>query len=71
VPSLIGDSLAAAKKALTRSRCRIGKVTEPRHGRGKLHVASQSRRKGKRLPSGTRVAVTLGTQGPSPRSAVA
>lgn len=59
VPSLNGDSLTAARRALDRAHCRLGKVTKPRTRHGALVVDRQSARSGRRLASGTKVAVTL------------
>ncbi|HUA74214.1 MAG TPA: hypothetical protein VL988_05580 [Solirubrobacteraceae bacterium] len=60
VPSLRGEKLAAARKNLAKAHCRLGGVRRPAHDRSALVVASQSARRGKRLPGGAAVAVTLG-----------
>jgi hypothetical protein len=59
VPRLKGDSLAAARRALTKSHCGLGKVSKPRKHRGALVVMTQSARAGRKLPNGGLVAVKL------------
>jgi virginiamycin B lyase len=59
VPSLNGDTLLAARSALRRAHCKLGKVTRPHKHHGTPHVISQSPKKGKRLKAGSAVAVTL------------
>jgi hypothetical protein len=59
VPGLKRDSLAAARRALGRAHCRLGRVTKPHAFRGALVVATQSARSGRRLAVGAKVAVTL------------
>jgi hypothetical protein len=60
VPRLKGDSLAAARRALGAAHCRLGRLSEPRHHRGRIVVVKQSVRRGSRLAGGSRVALTLG-----------
>jgi hypothetical protein len=59
VPHLDGDSLFAARRALERAHCSLGKVTgfSPHHGA--LVVGRQSVRSGSKLAGGAKVAVTL------------
>jgi subtilisin family serine protease len=60
VPNVQGKTLRAARTALTRRRCRLGRVTRAysaRVRRGK--IIRQSRRPGARLPRGTRVNVVV------------
>ena len=60
VPSLRGDSLSAARHALAKAHCRLGKVFEPRkHRRAALVVSTQSIRVGHKLDKGAAVAVKL------------
>lgn len=61
VPSLKGDTLSAARRAVDRAHCRLGKVRGPRHHRGRPMIISQSVPSGKKLAAGTAIAVTLGT----------
>ena len=60
VPSLVGRSLNAARRALARAHCSLGKVTRPRVGHGALLVIGQGAKHGKKLPRGARIAVRLG-----------
>ena len=59
VPRLKGRTLTAAKRALKRAGCRLGKVSKRRAHRRRGTVLTQSRAPGRRLPRGTRVAITL------------
>jgi len=59
VPRLRGRTVAQARKALARSKCRLGLVLRPRSGRGRLVVSTQRPSAGASRPSGTRVAVRL------------
>jgi YD repeat-containing protein len=61
VPSLIGDTLRQARKALADHHCRLGHVSRPRHTKRRAHltVSSQHPRAGAVKPAGTRVAVKL------------
>jgi hypothetical protein len=60
VPSIHGDSLAAARRALRGAHCRLGRVSAPRKHRGHLVVRAQRPRPGRKLAAGSTVAVTLG-----------
>jgi subtilisin family serine protease len=59
VPRLKGKTLRAARTALTRARCRLGRVRRVR-SRRVGRVLSQSPRAGTRRPRGAKVNVTLG-----------
>lgn len=60
VPSLRGSSLNAAKRVLRRAKCKLGRVSRPaRAAHGALLVMRQSQPRGRKLPAGTPVAVTL------------
>jgi hypothetical protein len=59
VPSLKHETLAAARNALQKAHCAMGRVTQPRHHHGTLHVSSQSPKPRTRLRGGSKVAVTL------------
>jgi hypothetical protein len=63
VPKLKGLSLKRAKRAITRAKCKLGKVTKPRARHGKRHpklvVKSQTPRAGKLVAAGTKVKLTL------------
>jgi hypothetical protein len=60
VPSLKGDSLAAAQRALGKAHCKLGKASRPRGHHKTLVVSSQSAKSGKTLADGAAVAVKLG-----------
>ena len=62
VPSLKGDSLSKARRALGKAHCKLGKVTAP-HGRraGRLIVLRQRPSPGKKLGANAQVAVTMGS----------
>jgi hypothetical protein len=59
VPSLKGDSLAAARSALSKAHCKLGKVSKSRGHHKKLVVAGQGAKSGKTLADGSTVAVRL------------
>jgi len=60
VPRLTGKRLGAAKAALLQNRCRTGKVTYAFSRKtAKGRVISQSRRPGRSLPAGTRIALVV------------
>ncbi len=59
VPKLKGHTLSKAKKLLSQAHCALGKVTKPKHHKGKLLVASQSPAAGSVETAGTPVAITL------------
>jgi beta-lactam-binding protein with PASTA domain len=56
---LKGDSLNAAKAALGKAHCKLGKVTVPHGHHRALVVAAQSVTRGTQLPSGAAIAVRL------------
>jgi hypothetical protein len=58
VPALKGDTLDAARRALLKVHCRLGRVTRPSRDHGPLVVTRQTPRRGT-LPAGAAVAVTL------------
>jgi hypothetical protein len=60
VPFLAGDSLGRARKALRRAHCKLGHISAPRGGHGKLVVTAQGLPAGSRRPAGTAVTVMLG-----------
>ena len=60
VPHLKGDTLPAARRALGRAHCRLGKVHWPRDRVGTLRVLAQSFVGGRSLATGSAVSVTLG-----------
>ena len=60
VPRLKGRRLKAARKALRRAHCRLGKVSRRKAPRRAGRVLKQSRRPGRELPEGTRVALRVG-----------
>jgi hypothetical protein len=55
VPKLKGKTLKKARKALKKAHCSLGKASGPTTGR----VKQQSRKRGKILPAGTKVNITL------------
>jgi PKD repeat protein len=68
VPTLKGQSLSAATKALTRADCKLGKVKAPKHApkskppkhkKWRLGVSSQSLKPGTMKATGTKVDITL------------
>jgi subtilisin family serine protease len=59
VPRVTGKTLAAARTALVRSRCALGRVTRRRSRVRQGRVVAQSVRPGTRRPRGSRVGVTL------------
>jgi hypothetical protein len=60
VPSLKGDSLRRARRALVKAHCRLGKVSRSRGVHRALVVVRQSPAHGRKLREGSAVAVTLG-----------
>jgi hypothetical protein len=60
VPSLHGQTLSTARRALARAHCRLGRVGTPRHHRGVLIITRQTPRAGKKLADAAAIAVTLG-----------
>jgi len=67
VPSLKGDTLDAARRAIGEAHCRLGRVSRPRRRRGSLIVSGQAPRRGKKLAAGTNIALTLGHLRPTRR----
>jgi peptide/nickel transport system substrate-binding protein len=60
VPNVKGKTLAAARTALARGRCALGRATRAYSARVRSgRIISQSRRPGARLPRGTRVNVVV------------
>ena len=55
VPRVVGKKLPAARRLITRARCRVGRVRRARSARARGRVLSQSPRAGARRPRGTRV----------------
>jgi beta-lactam-binding protein with PASTA domain len=55
VPKLKGKALKAAKRALAKAHCRVGKVRTKAAKGNKGVVLSQSPRAGARKPAGTKV----------------
>jgi hypothetical protein len=62
VPSLKGDTLAAARTALSRAHCKLGRVRRPHTAHATLVIVRQARPAGDRLSDGTAVAVRLGVR---------
>lgn len=59
VPQLKGDSISAARTALRKDHCVLGRVSWPVSRRGPLVVITQSARAGSMLAGGAAIAVTL------------
>lgn len=60
MPKLRGDRLAAAKRALRRARCTLGKVTRKASGKvAKGHVISSRPRSGTHHKRGARIAIVI------------
>jgi beta-lactam-binding protein with PASTA domain len=60
VPNLRGKTLGAARRALARAHCRLGRVKLVRSKKVKKgHVVSQSVRPGTRLANGARIGVAV------------
>ena len=59
VPRLIGKTLAAARRALRRANCALGRVTRRRSSGPPGRVVRQGRRAGTGLPRGSRVMLVL------------
>jgi hypothetical protein len=60
VPRLKGDSVAAARSALSKAHCKLGKLSRPRGSHKPLVVTGQGAKSGVRLADGAPVAVKLG-----------
>jgi hypothetical protein len=59
VPALVGKTRAAARKALTRANCALGKTKTRKSSRKPRTVLASSPPKGRNLPAGTKVTLTL------------
>jgi beta-lactam-binding protein with PASTA domain len=68
VPALKGRSLRAARGALQRAHCKLGKVREPRGHHGLLVVVAQSRESGEEVRGTTAINVTLAAKKPKRRA---
>jgi plastocyanin len=55
VPKVVGRKLPAARRTITRARCRVGRVRRARSLRARGRVVSQSPRAGATRPRGARV----------------
>ena len=60
VPSLKGDTLRAARRALARAHCRLGRVSEPRTRGARLVVTRQGRHAGAVLSDEAAISIKLG-----------
>jgi hypothetical protein len=60
VPSVQGDTLSAARRAIARAHCRLGHVGRSRRYRRALVVTRQNPRRGVRLNNGAAITLTLG-----------
>jgi beta-lactam-binding protein with PASTA domain len=68
VPRLAKKTLPAAKKALTKGRCKLGKLTRAHSPKVKKGlVLKQGKRPGTKLANGAKVPVTL-SKGPRPKA---
>jgi PASTA domain len=57
VPSLKGDTLSLARRALKKANCQLGKVVRSSRRRGVLRVVSQNPERGSRLEPGAPIAI--------------
>jgi hypothetical protein len=64
VPRVRGKKLAAARRAIRRANCRVGRVRKARSRRPSGRVLAQTPRPGKRLALGTKVNLVV-SRGPS------
>jgi hypothetical protein len=55
VPKVVGKRLTVAKRAITRARCRVGRIRRARSRKARGRVIQQTPRAGVRRPRGTRV----------------
>jgi hypothetical protein len=60
VPALKGETLTAARRALTKAHCRLGAVHRTGRHDGGLYVSAQGAPAGKRLAHNARIALWLG-----------
>lgn len=67
VPALKGDTLTAARHALTKAHCRLGTLHQPTRHHGTLRVSTQGAPAGERLAGGARVALWIGAKQASRR----
>jgi hypothetical protein len=61
VPSVRGQGLKAARRAIIKHHCRVGKVRLPRRHSAHLVVIGQTPRHGAKLPSGASIVLTMGS----------
>jgi len=62
VPALRGLTLSAARRALGKAHCRLGRITRPARHNSAVVIVEQSARHGKRLPAQAAVSVKLAAQ---------
>ncbi len=67
VPTLNGETLTAARRALARAHCRLGAVHRPAHRHGALYVSAQGTPAGRSLAHNARVALWVGAKRASRR----
>ncbi len=67
VPTLRGDTLTAARRALAKAHCRLGAVHRPTHHHGTMRVSAQGAPAGEQLAHGARVALWVGAKRASRR----
>ena len=60
VPSVKADTLSAARHAITRAHCRLGRLRRPSHYDGALIVTEQTPHRGSTLRNGAPVTLVLG-----------
>lgn len=60
VPSVKGDTLSAARHAIVRAHCRLGRLRHPSRYHGSLIVTRQAPHHGSTLPNGAPVTLVLG-----------
>ncbi len=61
VPSVRGDALSVARRAISKAHCRLGRVIRPHRHRGALIVIGQTPRHGRKLVGETAIEVALGS----------
>ena len=59
VPNLVGKSVAAAKKLLSKAGCKLGKTRSRTSSKKKGTVIASSPAKGKNVAAGTKVSLTV------------
>ncbi|MFI4992919.1 MAG: hypothetical protein ACHQCH_04800 [Solirubrobacterales bacterium] len=64
VPSLRGHTLRAARRAINKAHCRLGKVSQPHRHRGALIVMRQTPSHGTKLAGQAAIEVVLGRRNP-------